>query len=403
MRIVAKFGGTSIDNGELVRKAAQSVAKEVREGHEVAVVVSAMGQNTDTLLENAASTGADKKALDDILSMGERTSARMMAAALRVAGASARYFDPADADWPVITDNCFGNAVVVDDATSANVRKHVEPLLRKGIVPVICGFLGKTVDGEITTLGRGGSDITALLLGRYLNADEVVVVKDVEGVMSGDPSKLGKTTLLERIEVEKLKSLALGGAQVLHPRALDYKDPDLRVRIIHYRHGDLQAKGTEVIGPKAREEGVLLHPKQLGSVTVVGDSIRNTPGVLARFSAALFENGINVYCVSIGGSSISFYVDAERTEDARRACHEVMAGDGKYTAVSVKKGIALVLTASKEFIETPGVIARITAPLAEKKINILDISSSLDSIMLLVDWEQRQNALALVKKSVAKR
>jgi aspartate kinase (EC 2.7.2.4) len=249
--IVAKFGGTSIGNGRRIKKAARSVVKEYMKGRKVVVVVSAINKTTDELLQivdEAMEDAVTEKQLAEIVSMGEMTSVRIFSSAIEALGVKSEYIDPFMDEWPIITDSNLLNAKVDFEATEEKSRELLK-LLDQGIIPVVCGFLGRDPNGYITTLGRGGSDITAFLLGHCLKADEVIIVTDVGGVMSTDPNKLQGAKKLDKISVEEMRDLATHGAQVLHPHALKYKDPDIKAKIIGFEHGDLSAPGTEIIGP----------------------------------------------------------------------------------------------------------------------------------------------------------
>src|SRR5437879_7403048 len=186
--IIAKFGGSSLSNGKKITLAAESVAREYSKGNRLVVVVSAVGRTTDELLElTNHGAGIVETDRDDILAMGERTSARIFAASLKSRGIQARYFDPSDRDWPIITDHDFSNANPLKNTSIQRIRKHVKPVVEDGIIPVIGGFIGRTRDGRITTLGRGGSDTTALLLATALEADEVVLATSARRILTGNP------------------------------------------------------------------------------------------------------------------------------------------------------------------------------------------------------------------------
>ena len=186
MRVVAKFGGTSLGSGDRINRAADSIAAAVEKGHEVAVVASAMGNTTDELLEDIK-YDAEESDRAEIVSMGERTSVRMLKGALAARGVEAVFLEPGADEWPIITDE-YGE-VDVEETT-----RRAEALAARldDVVPVITGFLAQDLQGNVTTLGRGGSDTTAVMLGNYMGADEVVIVTDVEGVMTGDPRGRGR-------------------------------------------------------------------------------------------------------------------------------------------------------------------------------------------------------------------
>src|SRR5260370_30678566 len=185
--IIAKFGGSSLSNGKKISLAAESVAREYSKGNRLVVIVSAVGRTTDELLElTNQGAGIVETDRDDILAMGERTSARIFAASLKSRGIQARYFDPSDRDWPIITDHDFSNANPLRTASIQRIRKYVKPVVEDGIIPVIGGFIGRTRDGRSSTLGRGGSATTELILSKALGGDDVVLVSSATAMLTGD-------------------------------------------------------------------------------------------------------------------------------------------------------------------------------------------------------------------------
>jgi aspartate kinase len=403
MRIVAKFGGTSIGDGKLVRKAAESVRQEVRKGKQVAVVVSAMSHTTDSLVETAKTVTSGKpeaRDLDEIMSMGERTSARVFVAALRSLGVKSHYIGPESKEWPVITDSKFGNAQPDMKKTSRRARRYILPLMKKGIVPVICGFLGRDKEGNTTTLGRGGSDITAFLMGKCLDATEVVIVTDAEGVMSADPRRIQNSHLLDRMTAEEIRDLAKYGARILHFHALRYKDPNINAKVIHFRHGSLSKRGTQIVGSLkgGARLGTKLYPKPLAMLTVVGEEMQVKPGVLEKAVTPLGKSRINIFGVSIGPRSFSLYVTEEESQRALEVLHETVSKNKVMKSVTSEGGVGMIVAESEKFIETPGVIARLTEPLAKEKINVIEIYSSKASISFFVNWKDSKQAFKLLKK-----
>jgi len=403
-KLVAKFGGAAIADGDRVRWAARSVVREYKRGNRIAVVASAMGDTTDELVEAArVSTKGQVSAeeLDDIMAMGERTAVRVFAVALRSYGVKARYIDPSHKEWPVVTSDEFGGARVDLAKTRRRVKRYISPLLEQGVIPVICGFLGRDARGRTTTIGRGGSDTTAFLLANCLGADEVVLVKDVEGVMSADPNVLKSAKLVKRISVEEMRELARFGARVLHLQALNYKHPKIDARVVHFRHGSLSAPGTTIVGAGGEEmERVWLHKKPLAMLTVVGEEMQTTPGILAKATQPLGEARVNIFGVSIGPRSFSVYVSEEDERRALELLHEVVAKHGFMKSVTSERGIAMVVAESERFIETPGVIAELTKPLARERINIIEIFSSRASITFFVNWADGQRALKLLQEAM---
>lgn len=399
--IVAKFGGTSIGDGKRIKKAAKSVVDQYMKGKKVVVVVSAIGKTTDEFLEivdEAMGDSITEKQLAEIVSMGEMTSARIFSSTIETMGVKSEYIDPYMENWPIITDNDYLNAKI-DLRATGEKSAQINKMLDQGIIPVVCGFLGKDNEGSITTLGRGGSDITAFLLGNCLKAEEVIIVTDVDGVMSTDPNKLRSAKKLDKISVEEMRDLATSGAQVLHPNALKYKDPKIRATIIGYNHGDLQAPGTEIIGPLEGEmpKTTTLNTEPISPIAVVGEGILTKPGILAELTKPLAEEKVNIYGIATGQNSVTLFVDKEKSRQAHRILHDIVVEDENLSSISLGGEIAMITVASQEFIDTPGIIAKITEPLRENKINIVEISSSQTSVVIFVNWSEGRKAYELVR------
>jgi aspartate kinase len=399
--IVAKFGGTSIGNGQRIKQAAESVVKEYMKGKKVVVVVSAINKTTDEILktvDDAIGESITEKQLADIVSMGEITSVRLFASTIESLGVKSEYLDPNMDIWPIITDSNYLNATVNFELTENKINELFK-LLDQGIIPVLCGFLGKDEDGTLTTLGRGGSDITAFLLGHCLKAEEVVIVTDVGGVMSTDPNRLQSAKKLDKISVEEMRDLATHGAKVLHPHALKYKDPLINAKIIGFEHGDLSAIGTEIIGPAGNHmlKTTALNVEPISVIAVVGEEILTKTGVLSELTDALAKNNINIYGISTGQNSVTLFIDKSLVDTAHEILHEVVVENNDLSSLSVGTDIAMITVASQDFIDTPGIITRITEPLRKKKINIVEISSSQTSVVIFVEWIDGKRAYELVR------
>ena len=326
--IVAKFGGTSIGNGQRIRMAAQSVVNEYMKGNKIVVVVSAINKTTDDLIAIAdESVGKEitEKQLAEILSMGERTSIRVFSSVVESLGVKSEFIDPTHELWPVITDNNYAKAKIDYEITEEKAQGLMK-LLDEGIIPIVCGFLGKTEDGEITTLGRGGSDVTAFLLGHCLEADNVIIVTDVNGVMSTDPNKIKEAEKLDYISVEEMRDLATHGAQVLHPHALIYKDPNINAKIISFEKGDLSDPGTTIVGPfeDSMHKSVTMHPEPISVVAVVGENMLNQVGLLSKITTVIYNAGINIYGISAGQNSITAFLDKDDADEAYHLLHKLV-------------------------------------------------------------------------------
>lgn len=402
-RLVVKYGGTSLADGARVSNAANMILEALKKGSRIAVVVSAMGRTTDTLMKiasealNGVNPGSSD--IDDLLSMGERTSARLLTTVLRSLGVEARYFDPEEEDWPIITDDRFGDAEPILSECAQRIRDHVAPLMDRGAVPVIPGFIGKTLDGRITTIGRGGSDTTAFILAQYLGAVEVVLVTDVDGIMTADPKLVGEAKPLPEISARELAGLADSGTKFIHKKALRYKPKEVNVRVLNYKKGTLEAVGTLIKGEFPGElEGKLGLQEPLDMVTVVG-RVTSNPQLVYRLLRAASKAG-KILGISSDENSLILYLSSKVSGKALREIHRIVSEAGDAVALAARRSVALIRVEGVGLEDTPGLIGKISNPLRERGMNIFGIFTVASSISILVDWERREEAIQLIKKSL---
>ena len=400
--IVAKFGGTSVGDGSRIKKAAQSVVNEHMKGNQVVVVVSAVNKTTDELIglsDEAVGTSLTDKQKAEIMAMGELTSVRLFSATIESLGVKSEYIDPYHELWPIVTDSNSLEASI-DFNTTTKKAEGIKNLVNQGIIPVVCGFLGQGPSGEVTTLGRGGSDITAFLLGHCLDANEVVIVTDVEGVMSTDPNKIEEAQLLDEISVEEMRDLATHGAQVLHPHALKYKDPSISAKIINFAHGDLSSKGTRIVGPFEGDmlKCVTMYKNPISLIAIVGEAMLKKTGLIATLSGILADSEINIFGVSAGQNSITTFVDKSDSNKAYHLLHQVVIDNDVLSSLSLGRDTAMITFVSPDIIDTPGIISDITEPLRKNDINIVEIISSQTAVVLFVNWEDGEKARELINE-----
>ncbi len=401
---MVKFGGSSLADHERLLKAVVAVVNEAKKGTRVAVVVSAMGKTTDVLMttaKNASNGKLEKKDLDDILSMGERTSIRIFAAALKTNGAESCYFDPIDSNWPIITDSAFQNANPILKECEKNIRECILPIVEKGVIPVVAGFLGKTKDGKITTLGRGGSDTTAFILAEALNADEIVLVTDADGIMSGDPKIVSNPERLREIDVNTLVGLADSGAKFIHSKALKYKPKNINVRVINHVHGNLSKEGTVITGALATElDAEIAHAFPVAEITVIGNGISANPQIIQEMVEKTKQHSL-LLGMSMNTNSVILYVSQEKNLDALfNDIHDITKSNKETIAMAVKKDLVFIKTSGVGLEETHGIIGKISEDLRLNGINISGILTITSSILLFVDWNERERALKLIKNSL---
>ncbi len=335
---------------------------------------------------------------DFLVARGERLSARLVTAALAASGVKTRYVDAAEV---VKTDASFGNASPDLDKTDAALRKALKPLLAHGVTPVVTGFIGSAPDGEVTTLGRGGSDLTAALVGRAMAAVRVNLWKDVPGLLTSDPRVVPDARVLAQLNVREAAELAYYGAKVLHPRAL-IPIIGRKVPLLVRPFGDPASEGTEV---SERETGLEVPVKALSGapgqalITVEGNGMLGVPGVAARTFAALMRENISVSLITQASSehSICFCVPASSAERARACLSEAFRDEithHEIDGVTVRGGVATIAVVGLGMAGTPGVARRVFSALADAGINVIAIAqgSSELNISAVVDEAQLKEA-----------
>jgi aspartate kinase len=228
-----------------------------------------------------------------------------------------------------------------------------------------------------------------------MDADEVVIVTDVEGVMTGDPRVVEGARNVGEITVDELRNLSFRGAEVVAPSALTYKDGDLSVRVVHYQHGDLLTGGTSIEGQF--ENLIDLQEDKLSCLTIAGRAIRNRPGILSDLSTALSDEGINIDAVSSGMDSITFYLAEDLAEEAEALLHEAVIDSETLSSITVDDPFAAVRITGGDLKTEPGIVNDIVAPLAAEHINVQDVITSATSVAVFVDWENGEEALRLVQ------
>ncbi|MEM2485742.1 MAG: aspartate kinase [Candidatus Bathyarchaeia archaeon] len=403
-RIVVKFGGAALADGEKVSKAAKAVAKEASKGKHIAVVVSAMGKTTDALIEvakNACNGNVNAEELDDILAMGERTSVRIFTAALKSYGLKARYFDPADPEWPIITDDSFLNANPIIELCEEKIQRFILPLFEKKIIPVMPGFIGKTIDGKITTLGRGGSDTTAFILAKGLKANEVILVTDADGIMTADPKIVKNPRRISEIDVQTLVGLADSGTKFIHRKALKYKDPSINVRVINHASGDLNQEGTIIRGELPKDlEADIVSPFPVASIRILGKKLSERPEIVGEFIENIRKHTVLLGMSLDENSLVSFVAEKEDLQALAEGIHQIVLNHREAIAMSIRRNLAFLRIKGVGLEETPGIIGRISEPLRLNNINIFGILTNTSSILLFVSWDDRERALNLIKCSL---
>ncbi len=462
--LVMKFGGTSVESADSLTQVAKIVAKENKEREGVVVVVSALSGVTDGLTRGAltAAGGDDRtyrtvavelqthhhrvidslfpkgmerssllrrvdeclsefttlchsirildevtpRAMDAVTSLGERISARILAALLRLMGEGSEDFD---ATRLIVTDRTFQNAVPLIKPTRARVTALLAPLFERRAIPVVTGFIGATEDGVTTTLGRGGSDYTAAILGDCLNADEVWTFTDVDGVMTADPRIVPDARVIPILSYSEVGELAYFGAKVLHPRAIrPVIEREIPLWVKNTFHPE--RPGTRIVRESRNTHGTVKAVTaidHLSMVTVEGRGMIGVPGIAARTFAAVASQGTSVLMISQASSeqSICFVIPTKTAPQVIRTLekkleHELARRD--IDRIWPLDDVVVVTAVGVGMRGTPGVSARLFGALGRAGINVIAIAqgSSECSISLVVTAADADKAIRQIHKEV---
>jgi aspartate kinase len=424
-----KFGGSSLANPSRIKNAAR-IVERFSKGNKLVVVASAMDDVTDRLVKIAdlAQKGEFSKAKtilaklqglhakagrsvsarvsskellnrtgelnlelekavegishlreltprsqDYLLSFGERFSAPILVAAIKNVGLKARPFTGAEAG--ITTDENFGEAKPLAEVSFHQIRQFLQPSLSRNEIPVVTGFVAATVDGSITTLGRGGSDYTASLLGAALAADEIWIWTDVDGLMTADPRFVKNARVLSNVSFGEALELSYFGAKMMHPRALQpAAQKTIPVRI---KNSSKPSKeGTLISANEGENSGRVVRAismiQSVGIVTISGTGMMGAPGTAAKVFQTFGSNNINVMMISQGSSeaTISCVISRKDLEKAVRALQLALLGQGYVEKVAAERDACIIAVVGSGMKGTPGVAARIFGAVAQRKINI---------------------------------
>lgn len=393
--IVQKFGGTSVADTEKIKNVAKAVIREKNLGHNVVVVVSAMGHTTDILTKLAKdiSPNPSLREMDMLLSTGEGVSIALLAMALQAQGCDAVSMNAMQVG--IITEKIHSKARILEIKTD-----KINQYLEEGKVVVVAGFQGVTDDLEITTLGRGGSDTSAVALAGALKAERCDIYTDVEGIYSTDPRIVPCATKLKQISYEEMMELASNGANVMHPRAVEtamlHRTP-VRVRSTF----KLDDNGTVILGVNEMEvhkpvTGVAADSAQ---IRIVVCDVQDNPGTAALLFDGLSQENISVDMIiqsyarkDLNTNDIAFTTDKNDLNKAMRVLERVKSDLG-YSRALVDDNIAKISIVGAGMVGRPGIAAKMFRTLANLGINIKMIATSDIKISCLVDKDRANDAV----------
>jgi aspartate kinase len=387
--IVQKFGGSSVADAEGMKRVAARIVATKKAGHQVVVVVSAMGDTTDELIDlaNAVTPIPQGRELDMLLTAGERISMALLAMAINNLGFEALSFTGSQAG--VITDSVHGKARIID-VTPGRIREAID----SGAIAIVAGFQGISQDTkDITTLGRGGSDTTAVALAAALEADVCEIYTDVDGVFSADPRVVPEARKLKTVTYEEMLELAAAGAKVLHLRCVEYAR---RFNLpIHVRSSFSPNEGTWVVENHPEggtmEQAIIsgvAHDKSEAKITIVG--VPDRTGIAARIFQAIADNDINIDMIvqnvsaaATGLTDISFTLPKAEGQMGTQVLQRIQ-GEVGFASILYDDTIGKLSLIGAGMRSHPGVTATFFAAMADAGVNIEMISTSEIRISVIV-------------------
>ena len=390
--VIQKYGGTSVGSIERIHRVADRVARTQREGHRIVVVLSAMSGETDRLVKMAheATQAPDERELDMLLSTGERITIALLAMELRGRGLNARSYTGRQVG--IITDNAHTKARIAR-VSADRIREAID----EGVIPVVAGFQGINERSDVTTLGRGGSDLSAVALAAALKADRCIIFTDVDGVYTADPNIVPAAKRIEKISYEEMLEMASLGAKVLQTRSVEFA---AKFGVpVEVNSSFKEGKGTLVTKEDADMEAVAVAgvtgDRNQAKITIVG--VPDKPGVAAQIFGTVAKSHINVDMI-IQNISHTAMTDLSFTvprADLKKAVPiiEAVAKDIDAKSVEVVESIAKVSLIGVGMRSHSGVAAQMFDVLSQEGINIMMISTSEIKISCVIEEKYLELAM----------
>ncbi|NQD68029.1 aspartate kinase [Bacillus haikouensis] len=393
--IVQKFGGTSVGSVERIQNVASRILEEKKRGNDVVVVVSAMGKTTDTLvgLAREITSQPSKREMDMLLSTGEQVTISLLTMALIQAGQEAISYTGWQAG--IETESVYSNARITNIHT-----EKIATQLQSGKVVIVAGFQGMTLSGEITTLGRGGSDTTAVAIAAALKADRCDIYTDVDGVYTSDPRYIEGARKLPSISYDEMLELANLGAGVLHPRAVEFaKNYQIPLEV---RSSIKKVEGTYIEEEASMEQNLVVRgvafEDEIVRVTIFG--LDNALTGLSSVFTTLAKNHLNVDIIiqsqtDRNTTNLSFSIKEQDLNDAIAVLEKNQEGLG-FTHIEHERDLAKVSIVGSGMISNPGVAAEMFEVLAHNDIIIKMVSTSEIKVSAVVDQKNMQKAAGVL-------
>lgn len=403
---VFKVGGSVLSEPEDFLKIAQCILQF--QDSKVCLVTSAIKGQTDELIKTytKAIPNSDFYNFEKFVGMGEVQSALIFESAFKYLGKDAKAILPDAPEWPIhisLKSKACLSQYKINEKRDFSVlskskiitRKFILPLLRKNRILIIPGFIARDEKGNTLTLGRGGSDISALLMAELLKSSELILIKDVGGILSMDPKIVSDTKMIKRLSWAELGALAASGAQVLNPISLKHRKNLPKLRVISNNGTTSSRDGTEILFDKTIS--ITASDKNYGVLTFIGERIPETPGILSQIASILAQKKIAINSITISDNLLAIYVLQEKAEIAYKLLARLISKSKNLKALNLKKDIAKIVIRSLHFINEPGAIKNIVEPIAREKINIWEVLTVHTDIMVFVESQDAERAYKIIK------
>ena len=408
---VIKIGGSVLRTPYDYTKVAAKVIENINSN--VCIVTSAMKGTTSKLVSSflQAIPEADFWNFEKFVGMGEVHSAILLDSAFKSLGKNSIAVLPWMKEWPLYVSlkdkqpislkktNEMRNFRLLKKS-ERKVKKYFRHLLQRYEIIIIPGFVVKDTKGRFVTLGRGGSDISALLIGELLGTEELILIKDIDGIMRTDPKANGKVERIKNLDSTELGIITSSGAQILNPLSLKHRDKLKKIRIVSFDSKSFRT-GTEISFGKSIS--VNISDKEFSVLTFIGNKMPETPGILYGISKILKNNDISIHSITISDNLLSLYTENNIGDYAYRQLTPLLGKIKNLKALNIKKDIGKVTIRSLKFINEPGIVKKIVSPISKQGINIWEVLTIHTDVMVFVDKKDLVKTYRVLKKIFSKK
>lgn len=395
--VVIKIGGSCLKDGVSLRKSLEKVEKCLEIGCSPVVVLSALNGLTDKLLDIIKYNKVNDSSISDsILSEGELLSTRIIYKILTHKNHRSKIIDINKDNFPIVVSKDEDSINIDIKETRVKLQTTLKPLIEKETIPIIPGFVGKTKEKEITTLGRGGSDTTAVLVGSLVDAREVVLLKDVPGILRCDPNISISNKIIDKINVHRAVELGLTGGKVINPDALKYKRKNTDIRIVDYDNDDFLEEGTKITGSIDITTKAKIHESKV----LISLVFHSNTSYLDKYSkSALNDCKDSVYAFK---SDTTYSICIEKTDLKKTVnhLHRLIKENDDNIAIGLKEDISLIEIKSNYILNFSDIFSRIYQELCNNSISVVNSKFDSNELYVIVDnqdVEKLKNILKVIK------